>query len=121
MAAEIRDIHRIGGGQVENLRLKPPEASLAPPGISVLKAPSPAGVAAQIRSAFPGASELHEACKVIGSTSVEAIRDAGFDIIANPTRRLPNHHRIIHSEGASGFVDENLERLSIAFCETTGL
>lgn len=35
------DIHRIGGGTVENLRLKPAEAVLEPPGISVLKAPTP--------------------------------------------------------------------------------
>jgi hypothetical protein len=39
---ETVDIHRIGGGGgVENLRLKPREATLHPPGISVLKAPSP--------------------------------------------------------------------------------
>jgi hypothetical protein len=33
--AGVRDIHRIGGGSVENLRLKPREAALAVPGISV--------------------------------------------------------------------------------------
>src|SRR3954451_6342256 len=92
-ATEIRDIHRIGGGQVENLRLKPLEAGLDPPGISVLRAPSPVNAAIQIRNTFPGARELHEASRVIGSSHVEAIREAGFDIIADPTRRLPNHHR----------------------------
>jgi hypothetical protein len=35
------DIHRIGGGSVENLRLKSRESTLNPPGISVLKALSP--------------------------------------------------------------------------------
>src|SRR5262245_12266958 len=93
------DIHRIGGGSMENLRLKPREARLNPPGISVLKAPSPGEVARQIREAFPDAAELHDAAKVIGSTSVERIRSAGFDIIPNPTRKLPNHHRLIHPDG----------------------
>jgi hypothetical protein len=54
---------------VENLRLKPREASLAPPGISVLKTPSPADAATQIRNAFPEALELHEASRVVGSTT----------------------------------------------------
>src|SRR5690242_13149710 len=109
-ATEIKDIHRIGGGQVENLRLKPPEAGLNPPGISVLKAPTPVDAAMQIRNTFPGARDLHEASRVIGSSHTEAIRQAGFDIIAAPTRSLPNHHRIIHHEGIAGFKDENLSR-----------
>jgi hypothetical protein len=120
MATEMKDIHRIGGGQVENRRLKPREASLTPTGISVLRSPSPGDAAGQIRAAFPEALDLHEAAKVIGSTTVEAILKAGFDIIPNPTRKLPQHHRIIHRDGALGFNDENLTRLSEVFSDTSG-
>lgn len=117
---EVEDIHRIGGGNVENLRLKDREAQLSPPGISVLKATSPAEAVRQIREAFPDAEELGEAAQVVGSTSVEKIRSTAFDIIANPTRKLPNHHRIVHPGGASGFNDENLQRLASVFRNTSG-
>jgi hypothetical protein len=114
------DIHRIGGGSVDNLRLKPREATLDPPGISVLRTPTPSEAARQIRGAFPGATGLHEAAKVVGSTTTEKIRDAGFDVIPNPTKRLPNHHRLIHPDGVAGFSEENLKRLSEAFTDTSG-
>ena len=51
-------------------------------------------------------------------TTEDAIRGAGFDVMPDPTRRFPNHHRIIHPEGAAGFTDENLARLSEAFTDT---
>jgi hypothetical protein len=114
------DIHRIGGSSVENLRLKPKEAALNPPGISVLKSPTPGEAAAQIRGAFPTATSIHEAAKTVGSSTEEKIRAAGFEVIPNPSRKLPNHHRIIHPDGAAGFTDENLKKLSEAFTETTG-
>jgi hypothetical protein len=66
------------------------------------------------------AKGLHEAAKTVGTTSEELIRVAGFDIIPNPTRKLPNHHRIIHPDGVAGFTDENLERSSQVFTNTTG-
>jgi hypothetical protein len=116
----VEDMHRIGGSNVENLRLKPSEATLNPPGISLLCAPSPREAARQIREAFPAADELHAAAQVIGSTTVEKIRSAGFDMIANPTKRLPNHYRLIHPDGVAGFNDENLVRLSAVFTETSG-
>jgi hypothetical protein len=117
---EADDLHRIGGGSVENLRLKPREANLNPPGISILRAPSPGEAARQIREAFPHAIDLHEIAKVVGLTSAEKIRSAGFDVIPNPTRKLPNHHRMIHPDGAAGFSDENLQRLSKVFTDTAG-
>lgn len=117
---EVDDIHRIGGGRVENLRLKAREAQLNPPGISVLKAASAAEAVRQIREAFPDAEALGQAAQVVGSTSVERIRSTDFDIIANPTRKLPNHHRIVHPDGAAGFNDENLQRLSSVFRNTSG-
>lgn len=116
----LGDIHRIGGSIAENLRLKPAEATLDPPGISVLKAPTPGAAAEQIRAVFPRAKGLHEASKTVGSTTEEAIRSVGFEIIPNPTRKLPNHYRIIHPEGVAGFTDENLARLAEVFTNTTG-
>jgi hypothetical protein len=113
------DIHRIGGGSVENLRLKAQEARLNPPGISVLKAPTPREVADQIRTAFPRAVDLHEAAKTVGTTTVEKNRAAGFDVVPDPSRKLPNHHRLIHPDGTVGFSDENLHKLSKAFTDTT--
>jgi hypothetical protein len=113
-------MHRIGGSRVENLRLKPREAMLNPPGISLLQAPSPGEAARQMREAFPAADGLHEAAQVIGSTTIDNIRRAGFDVIPNPTRKLPNHYRLVHPDGVAGFNDENLARLSAVFTETSG-
>jgi hypothetical protein len=62
-------MHCIGGSSVENLRVKPREAMLNPPGISLLQAPAPEEAARQMREAFPAADELHEATQVIGSTT----------------------------------------------------
>ena len=118
--APVRDIHRIGGASVENLRLKPREAALAVPGISVLCSDTPQEAADQIRAAFPRATDLHAAARSVGSTSPELIRAAGFDIIPVASGNLPNHHRLIHPDGAAGFTDENLERLVGAFENTTG-
>jgi hypothetical protein len=105
---------------VENLRLKPAEATLHPAGISVLKTPTPGEAATQVRAAFPKAAGLHVAANTVGSTTEEAIRGAGFDIFANPTGKLPSHHRIIHPDGVAGFTDENLARLAAGFTNTTG-
>src|SRR5439155_9976367 len=75
------NIQRVGGGSVDNLRLKPKERELDPPGISVLKTDTPGDAADQMRKAFPNATGLHEAAKTIGSTTEDKIRDAGFDIM----------------------------------------
>jgi hypothetical protein len=93
---------------------------LNPPGISLLQAPSPGEAARQMREAFPAADELHEAAQVINSTTADKIRSAGFDIIPNPTRKLPNHYRLTHPDGVAGFNDENLARLSAVFTESSG-
>lgn len=83
-------------------------------------ATSPGEAARQIREAFPDAEELNEVAKFVGSTTVEKIRSAGFDVIPNPTRKLPNHYRIIHPDGERGFSDENLKRLSAVFTDMLG-
>ena len=116
----VLDVHRIGGGTVANLRLKPREAALAVPGISVLRCDTPQEAADQMRAAFPHATALHVAARTVGSTSDELIRAAGFDIIHVLSGTLPNHHRIIHPDGAAGFNDVNLARLAQAFTNTTG-
>ena len=114
------EIHRIGGASVENLRLKPREAALDIAGISVIKAPTPTAAAQEIRRGLPRARGLHEQAKTIGTTSAEAIRSVGFDIIPTPSAALPNHHRIIHPEGAASFNDANLAKLAEVFVNTTG-
>jgi hypothetical protein len=59
---------------VEKLRLKPKEAVLNPPSISLLQAPSPGEAARQMREAFPAADGLHEITQVIVSTTADKIR-----------------------------------------------
>jgi hypothetical protein len=114
-----RDIHRIGRANVENLRLKPREKALNPPGISVLKCATAHEAAEQVRAALPNARRLHEDAKVISSTTEELIRSVGFDLIEAPSVTLPNHYRIIHPDEPAGFRDENLARLAQVFVETT--
>jgi hypothetical protein len=116
----LRDLHRIGGASVTSLRLKSREAALNPPGISVLRATTPGDAARQIRAAFPIATVLHQEARTVASASEESIRQAGFDVVAAPTRMLPNHYRIVHPDGASGFNDTNLSKLVAAFTTTTG-
>lgn len=115
-----RNIHRIGGASIDNLRLKPKEAKLNPPGISVLETPTPGEAAAEMRAEYPDATGLHEAAKTVGSSTIEAIRSAGFDVISTLSRRLPKHCRLIHPDGAAGFTDDNLGRLAEVFTNTTG-
>jgi hypothetical protein len=117
---EEGEFHRIGGGSVENLRLKRREERLHPPGISILKAVSPVDAAVQIRAAFPAAAGLLRAAQVVGTTSAAMIRKAGFDVYPCPSKKLPNHYRIIHPDGLAGFTEENLVKLSQAFTNSTG-
>ena len=111
----IRDIHRIGGVGIENLRLKPREATLQVPGISVLRAISAQEAAQQLRRAFPRARKLQRAARTVGSTTLELIQSVGFDLLPFPSQALPNHYRIVHPDGAAGFSDENLVRLAAVF------
>lgn len=56
----------------------------------------------------------------VGSAPVSAIREAGFNVISDPTGRFANHGLIVHPLGEVGFTDENLAKLTAAFTETTG-
>jgi hypothetical protein len=108
-------VHRIGGGSVENLRLKAKETTLKPPGISVFIGGSPAFVAEQVRRTFPNATHLLKAAGSMGTSTVAAIREVGFDVVADPTRHFANHARLTHPDDTDGFNDANLGRLSKAF------
>lgn len=113
-------VHRVGGGSVANLRLSPLDAKQTPPGISVLLGGTPQEAAAQMRRAFPGSRKWRETAHLVGTTTAVAIREAGFEIVPDPTTRFPNHARLIHPDGVVGFTDKNVETLAATFQETTG-
>jgi hypothetical protein len=115
------DAHRIGGGDAENLALKPAEARLDPPGISVHLGGTPEEAAAAMRSVFGPRSTLGKQAGVVGTAELQAIRDMGFDVMPKPTSNFPNHGRLIHpGDGAAGFTPGNLEELSQVFTNKRG-
>jgi hypothetical protein len=112
-------VHRVGGGSVANLRLSPLDAQQTPPGISVLLGGTPQEAVAQLRRAFPRSRKWQQHAHTVGTTTAAAIREAGFDILPDPTARFPNHARLIHPRGLVGFTDENLQTLATTFRNTT--
>ena len=115
-------VHRIGGGNIANLRLKPAEEALPPPGFSVLLGGTPGDAAEQMRQAFPDPrkfARLHRLAEMVGTGTVAAIRAAGFDVLPNPSTKFPNHAGLISPDGVGGFSDANLERLAQAFSAHT--
>jgi hypothetical protein len=113
-------VHRVGGGNVANLRLSLLDAQQTLPGISVLLHGTPQEAAAQMRRAFPGSRKWRETAHTVGTTTAAALREAGFDIVPDPTTRFSNHARLIHPQGVAGFVDENLVTLAATFHDTVG-
>ena len=113
-------VHRVGGGSVANLWLSFLDAQQTPPGISVLLHGTPQEAAAQMRRAFPGSWKWRATAHTVGTTTAGAIRGAGFDVVPDPTTRFPNHARLIHSQGVSGFTDEHLVTLAATFRDTMG-
>src|SRR5437867_2517340 len=111
-------VHRVGGSSVEMLRLTAGEQSLNPPGFSVLIGGEPRQAAEQIRARFPTSRKWKRLSGVVGSGTVAQIRQAGFDVMSDPTPNLSNHARVIHPNGAAGFSDENLMLLAQAFHDT---
>ena len=121
MAAPKGSCHRIGGGSASNLELKPQEAKLNPPSISVLIGGTPQQAAADWRRVFtkPGPSAKASA---VGTADIDAVRQLGFDVIPLPTPNFPNHGRLIHpADGEAGFNQENLDSLAQEFTDTTVL
>jgi hypothetical protein len=113
-------VHRVGGASVANLQLSPLDRQESPPGISVLLDGTPREAADQMRRAFPGSRKWRQTAGTVASTTADALRKAGFEVIPDPTSRFPNHARLIHPAGAAGFTDANLTTLSKAFTEATG-
>jgi hypothetical protein len=111
-------VHRVGGGSAANLRLSLLDAQQTPPGISVLLRGTPQEAAAQMRRAFPGARKWRETARTLGTTTAAVIREAGFDVVPDPTTRFPNHARLIHPQGVAGFTDEHLVTLAATFRDT---
>ncbi|MCH8292498.1 hypothetical protein IH992_15505 [Candidatus Poribacteria bacterium] len=113
-------VHRIGGGNVANLRLSTLDEKLTPPGISVLLGGTPQEAVTQMRQAFPRSRKWRRTAHTVGTTAAVALRQAGFEIVPDPTTRFPNHARLIHPDGVVGFTDANLERLTQTFRDTRG-
>ncbi len=113
-------VHRIGGGSAANMRLSSLDQALSPPGISVLLGGTPEEAATEMRQAFPRSRKWQSRAGTVGSTTAAAIRQAGFEIVPDPTTHFPNHARLIHPDGAAGFTDANLAVLAKAFQDTTG-
>lgn len=55
----------------------------------------------------------------MGSAQLDDIKKVGFDVMPDPTKKFPNHGRLIHPEGVSGFNDINLAKLSQVFKNTS--
>lgn len=113
-------VHRVGGGSMANLRLSPLDQKQTPPGISVLLGGTPQEAVAQMRQAFPNSRKWRETAHTVGTTTAAAVRQAGFEIVPDPTTRFPNHARLIYPSGVGGFTDVNLERLTQTFQDTEG-
>jgi len=114
-------VHRIGGGAPDNLKLSIIDATLEPPGISVLLGGTPQAAVHQMRTAFPRSRKWHEATLTVGVTTAAAIRQTGFEVVPDPTARFPNHARLIHPDGVAGFNETNLVMLALVFENTTEL
>ena len=110
-------VHRVGGAGLANLRLKPVEERLQPPGFSLQVGGTPCEAADRIRAVYR-TSRKWAAPMDVGTTTVGAIRAAGFDAIADPTASFPFHARLIHPLGVSGFTDADLIRLAAVFSAT---
>ncbi len=113
-------VHRVGGAGIDNLRLSVFDIALNPAGISVLLGGTPGDAANQMRAAYPRSQKWKIHASTVASTTVDAIRAAGFDVMLDPTDRFPNHARLIHKDGVAGFSDANLTILAQVFHATTG-
>ncbi len=112
-------VHRVGGADVANLRLKPGEAALVPPGVSTLTGGDAQTAADSMRRVYAKAKKW-KGPLAMGTATAAAIRAAGFDVIADPTPNFPNHARVVHPAGVGGFTDANLHQLSATFVTTFG-
>src|SRR5580698_3023452 len=99
-----RCVHRVGGSNEKNFTLKPQEAKLDPPGISVLIGGTPVDTATAFRRVFGPKSNLGKVATTVATAEIAQIQSLGFDVVPAPTSNFPNHGRIIHpTEGVAGF------------------
>lgn len=112
-------VHRVGGASIADLSLKPSETTLKPPGFSLLCGGSAAEAAEAMRRQFPRMAPRGQT--VVGSTTVGQVRAAGFDVRKNATVRFPQHARLVHPNGLTGFTTVNIQLLTQCFAETAGL
>ena len=111
-------VHRMDGASVANLTLQDRDTAIEPPGLSVLAGGTPAEAATQMRRALHMIERWGSGRPImVASATVGEVRSAGFDVIPWPTRRLSNHARIVHPDGADGFAADDLIRLSRIFHE----
>jgi hypothetical protein len=108
-------VHRIGGAEVPNLRLSTLDSQQNPPGLSVLLGGLADTAAQQMIKAFPRSRKWQKASRLVGTALAGSIRQAGFDVVPDPTDRFPNHGRLIHPNGPAGFNDVALGILAQAF------
>ena len=111
-------LFRIGGSGLDNLKLKPGEIKLNPSGISLIRASSAKEAGDIMKEAFTKATRLHDIINAgnIAEIDAKSIREAGFDVIDNPTKSIGDAHaRLIHPDGADGFSNSNLKKLSDNF------
>src|SRR5215212_10479456 len=107
-------IHRIGPKTLENFRLKDRELRLNPVGISVLIGGTSEEASETMKAAFDK-PEIQNWAQKVASAKLGDIRAAGFDVIEARSRSLPNHGRLVHPDGWSGFQDATLSTLFICF------
>jgi hypothetical protein len=113
-------VHRVGGAAVENFRLSAVDRAQSPPGLSVLLGGTAGEAALRLRTVFHRSKKWKVLSQTVGSSTVAAIRAAGFDVIPDPTPNFPNHGRIIHAQGLGGFSDDRLSVLAGQFVTTEG-
>jgi hypothetical protein len=73
-----------------------------------------------MRQAFPRSRKWRQTAQTVGTTTAAALRQVGFEVVPDPTSRFPNHARLIHPQGAAGFMDAQLEALAQPFHDTLG-
>ena len=116
--SDATKLFRIGGSDVGNLGLKPGEMGLDPPGISVIRAKTAEEAGQIMKDALPNVTRLHDVINSgnIAEIDAKSIREAGFDVIHNPTGTIGDAHaRLIHPDGIDGFNKSNLSILSDKF------
>lgn len=109
---------RVGGASADKLQLTANDRSGTPMGLSVLAVESPKDAAMAFRAIWPKAnSRNHQASFLVGVTTLQQVRLAGFDAEPSETNTFLNHWTITHAAGVAGFSPANLDRLSKAFVD----